>query len=258
MAALGVALVAMRRWGPVFGTMAFALAVGQSAHAGPLASASLVVTLPTLAFAPAFPGVAVAGTATSSTSATLGAGSAFAGVTTETLTPIEASFSPVDKIRWVLGKNGGGGFFGTVPSKVGGTALFTGHASLYATEFAPTPFFVVPFKIGKATSLTVMGTGLAFSVLGAPWTAGKAVVTGVQLTGSVLGSFTVTGMNALSPAGGGTLTLVSPGKLYVSVGFKLPLISTLTLNYVPEPGTASLLGAGALGLAFLGRPGRRD
>jgi hypothetical protein len=84
------------------------------------------------------------------------------------------------------------------------------------------------------------------------------VVTGVSLPGSVLGNFTVTGMNALSPAGGGTLTLVSPGKVVVNTGNRLPLIATLTLNYVPEPGTASLLGAGALGLAYLGRRRRRN
>jgi hypothetical protein len=60
-------------------------------------------------------------------------------------------------------------------------------------------------------------------------------------------------MNALSPGGGGTLTLVSPGKVYVSTGNKLAVIGTLTLTYVPEPGTVLLLGAGALGLGALGR-----
>jgi hypothetical protein len=63
----------------------------------------------------------------------------------------------------------------------------------------------------------------------------------------------VTGMNALSAGGAGTLTLVSPGKVYMSTGNKLPLVGTLVLNYVPEPGTALLLGSGALGLALLGR-----
>jgi hypothetical protein len=91
------------------------------------------------------------------------------------------------------------------------------------------------------------------SIQGAPWTAGKATVTGVN-TGFAVGPLTTlfaTGMNALSPGGGGTLTLVSPGKIRVSTGNTLAVIGTLT--YVPEPGTASLLGAGALAIALLGR-----
>jgi hypothetical protein len=34
---------------------------------------------------------------------------------------------------------------------------------------------------------------------------------------------------------------------------KFPIVGTLTLTYVPEPGTAALLGAGALGLAAVAR-----
>jgi hypothetical protein len=118
----------------------------------------------------------------------------------------------------------------------------------------------VPVRVGRQTTFTAMGGGLAFSIFGVAWTAGQATVTGVQLTELTTGGGTqmatsraFTGMNALTPGGAGTLTLVSPGKVYVSTGNKIPLVGTLTLQYAPEPGTALLTGAGALGLALLAR-----
>jgi hypothetical protein len=46
---------------------------------------------------------------------------------------------------------------------------------------------------------------------------------------------------------------VSPGKVYTSVGNRIPLVGTLTLVYAPEPGTSLLLGLGALGLGLFAR-----
>jgi hypothetical protein len=63
-------------------------------------------------------------------------------------------------------------------------------------------------------------------------------------------------MNALNTNGGGTLTLVAPSKVHFSTGNTFPIVATLTLNYVPEPGTASLLAVGALSLAVVGRKRR--
>jgi hypothetical protein len=120
------------------------------------------------------------------------------------------------------------------------------------TAYTSDPFLDVPVRVGRQTTFTAMGGGLAFSIFGAPWRAGQATVTSVSLSGGVM-TLTVTGMNALTAGGAGTLTLVSPGKVYVSTGNKIPLVGTLTLHYAPEPGTALLIGVGALGLALHGR-----
>src|SRR4029450_8639143 len=92
------------------------------------------------------------------------------------------------------------------------------------------------------TTFTKAGAGLGFTVFSAPWPAGKATIDYGNVTTPA--TLMVTGMNALSAGGAGTLTLVSPGKVFVSTGNKLPIVGTLVLNYVPEPGTLLLLGSG--------------
>ena len=64
------------------------------------------------------------------------------------------------------------------------------------------------------------------------------------------------GADARTPAGLGQLTLVSPIRIETSLpgtGSLLVVFGTLTLNFVPEPGTLVLLGAGAAALGLLGR-----
>jgi hypothetical protein len=221
------------------------------ALAAPLASASLEVSLGTpAAIFPTFPGPGASGTATGPLAATLAAGSGFAG--TETLLATTAS-SALDKIRLVVGQNQAGIFSGALPSQLGGSALFTADASLFLSVSDLSPVAVLPIRIGTTTAFwTKDPSGLQFSVFAAPWTAGQAAVTGISLAGGVM-TLTVTGMNALSPGGGGSLTLVSPGRVWASTGNKLPLIATLTLTYNPEPGTGLLLGVGTVALGIAGR-----
>jgi hypothetical protein len=70
-----------------------------------------------------------------------------------------------------------------------------------------------------------------------------------------------TGTDSRTPAGLGQITLVAPTKVRHQFGEPRPggglgtfvLLGTLTLNFVPEPGTLLLLGAGGIGLGFVGR-----
>jgi hypothetical protein len=62
-----------------------------------------------------------------------------------------------------------------------------------------------------------------------------------------------TGVDNRTAGGAGTLVLVSPTNVSLGVLGNLAAIATLTLTYVPEPGTLLLLGAGVAGLAAIGR-----
>jgi hypothetical protein len=229
-----------------------AVLVGSAAHAGPLASATL--TVEAAGISTTFPGVGATGTATSATSAALGAGAAFVG----TDTGFGGTLPSIAKAQGVVGLNGAGLFLGASPSDVGGSAPFDFTEYLYATPSAATPFLRIGgFRpLGIDTAYTVMGSGLSWSVWGAPWSAG-VVTLGDIFGGTVTPVLKVTGMNSLTPSGAGTLTLVAPLKASFTTGNIVPVVATLTLNYIPEPGTALLLGLGALAIARLGRGGRR-
>ena len=70
------------------------------------------------------------------------------------------------------------------------------------------------------------------------------------------GTAMYTGTDSRTPGGLGQLTLVSPTKVRSNLTGGLLLfvvLGTLTLNFVPEPGTLLLLGSGVAGLAMLGR-----
>jgi hypothetical protein len=89
------------------------------------------------------------------------------------------------------------------------------------------------------------GGGTLVTVTG--WTTGNVTVTG-------MGAVQAVGSDARTPGGLGQITLVTPirieGGLHPS---PLAGFATLSLAFVPEPGTLVLTGAGALCLAALGR-----
>ena len=170
-----------------------AFVVAGQASAATLSSASFAFQLGTLPGA-TFTGVGATGTATSNLSASLGAGSAFAGNFTTGI-PTSAA-PPLTAIQIFVTKNAGGTFSGTTPNNVGGNHVFNGTANVYG-----------------------------------------------------IGGFTSGGAPLLAVP----LVLVAPTRLITNVAGTLAAFSTLTLTYVPEPGTLLLLGAGVAGLTAIGR-----
>jgi hypothetical protein len=50
---------------------------------------------------------------------------------------------------------------------------------------------------------------------------------------------------------------VTPVRLITNIAGTIPVFGTLTLSYVPEPGTALLVGSGVAALAAIGERSRR-
>jgi hypothetical protein len=208
------------------------------ASAGPLVSANLSFQLGTLPGAN-FPGVGTTGTATSNLSATVGAGTSFNGSFTTTI-PLTAA-PPLSQLQVIVTNNAAVNFTGGPTS-----ALFAGIANVKA--FGGVTLLGVPLKLGIANTTTLGPTyGINITAISAPWTVGAATVN----TGSA--TFMATGFNGLSRAGFGTLVLITPVKVITNIAGTLAAFATLTLTYVPEPGTLLLLGMGVAGLAALGR-----
>jgi len=232
----------------LFGVLAIGVfVVAGQASAGALTSASFKFQLGTLPPA-SFPASGATGTATSNLSASLDAGTAFNGAAT-TAIPTSAA-PPLTAIQIFVTKNAAQTFVPN-PTALGGNLQFSGVANVYGIGGFPgggAPLLAIPLVLGTPNTIFKASGGVAITAVGAGWTAGVSVITGTKN-----GTTTATGANGLTPGGGGTLVLVSPTKVSTNIAGVLGAFSRLTLNYVPEPGTLLLLGAGVVGLTALGR-----
>ena len=135
-----------------------------------------------------------------------------------------------------------------------GQGPLAGTAIVNVLQFAGLPVPLSVVGVSGASATAALGA-IAITVTGNGWTTGVAVLTGIT-TGTPNGGNT----NTVSMSGArntvgdvGQVVLVTPAKAITSVAGTLPLFATITLNFVPEPGTLLLVGSGVAGLALIGR-----
>jgi hypothetical protein len=151
----------------------------------------------------------------------------------------------------------------------GGPMGLSGMAKI-CLIFAPCPYAQVPVPLGPtaATGMGVGGTqaitgGVSITMQHSGWTIGQPTMT-IHTPSTTITSPALPGGFAHGPATGttstaspsGMLQLVTVSKVYTSLSGafpELPVFAALTLQFVPEPGTLLLLGAGVVGLAIIGR-----
>jgi hypothetical protein len=150
----------------------------------------------------------------------------------------------------VTAHNADGAFQGDGGAGFGGTMSINGTTKvcLFGPCSAAVQNLVVPLSnVGVGGTASVMAA-VNLTIQGAPWTTGTAAIGDLTAMG---------GVSPLSNTGApsGTLTLVTPIFISTNIGASavVPAFATLTLHFVPEPGTLMLLGSGIAGLVAFGR-----
>jgi hypothetical protein len=158
----------------------------------------------------------------------------------------------------VTASNGAGSFAVPGPAD-GGAASVPGGA--FGGSMPILGVVQVKGALAINVPISVVGQGGSVNaggivVEGAPWTAGLAQVT---TTGSGMAMFALSGTQS-GPLGGvsSTVTLVTPAHIDAGGLQRLPVFASWSLHWIPEPGSALLVGAGIAGLASAARrrPGR--
>lgn len=146
---------------------------------------------------------------------------------------------------------------GSFQAGAGGSMPVT--ITLDLTSYGGLTLFSIPFVVGTPTTVAPPPAyGISLSAVGTGWTTGATTLALATPTPSGATTAKRTGSNGLVN-GAGTVVLVSAVQVSSNFTAFAPSFATLTLHYasVPEPGTALLLAAAALGLAGLGRARRR-
>jgi hypothetical protein len=146
----------------------------------------------------------------------------------------------------------GGGLGGPMP--LDGSFRFCLQAPCGST-YQPANL-VVPLTGVAGTDGTVTAKGAVnLTVIGAPWTTGTAAIGTITRMGFAHGPESLASSTAQTS---GVVQLVTPIFISTNLGASsvLPGFATLTLHFVPEPGTLALLAAGILAFAWRGARSR--
>jgi hypothetical protein len=173
----------------------------------------------------------------------------------------------------------GGGSGGLSP--LAGAAIVGLFNNAAAPQYPPNPTAAlsVPLSVaGAGFGYTpASGAGVNLTLTGGGWTTGQVAVVaspgtttttggapGFEVTVTTPGGATMmtvvtrvplTGFDARTVMGAGTVQYVTPLSIKTNIGGseQLPAFGILTLTFVPEPGTLLLLGAGLAGSVLVGR-----
>jgi hypothetical protein len=146
--------------------------------------------------------------------------------------------------------------FGGLSGGSGGGVMPLGGAALVCLfdvcSGSPSANLAVPLTpVGQGGTTHHTGN-INSTVIGAPWTLATAVIASATVMGFAHGPASLASTTAVP---GGRISLVTP--VFVSTSLDsfpvFPIFSRLTIDFVPEPSTLLLLGAGVAALGALGR-----
>jgi hypothetical protein len=147
-----------------------------------------------------------------------------------------------------------GGVTGTMGLSVS-AYLITGYMN--GTGPTPNNAAAIPLNIvgvGGTKKFVALGTLVMGTIKANPYQLGMVTVMGA-LNGSP-STVAGTGFDNRTAGGLGVLQLVSPTIVALGALGSLASLATLTINFVPEPGTLLLLGMGLAGIAAISRKSR--